>query len=136
LAVRAGRATGNETVDAVESGVLTYSELVGDLSAAIGLGCSLVPVARWLGLKASKILGACVRDVSLPDEEIGALRDVLLVGRETNASTRPIEVPKTPDPALLRNPLSEWLCRGGGDLGTTYANEMERRTASLVTATD
>jgi NADH dehydrogenase len=122
LALRAGAATGSETVHAVGSEAWPYRELVKAIAKAIGVRRLLVPVPTWFGMLAARVLGFALRDVLLTREEIEALMDNLLVPDKS------VEI--GPNDAVQIS-LGKWMTENAETLGRKYANELARRDRRL-----
>ena len=121
LAVRAGRAKGNEIVQAVGSEVWSYRDLLGALAKAMGLRRWITSVPTSVGLLASACIGKLQGDVTLTQEEVGALMDGLL------AVDSPGSLAERAKDGALQNPLGQWMRANANSLGQTYANELGRR---------
>ena len=118
LAVREGGlaaeplAQPSSVIDAIGPETLTYRELVTAIGTAIGHPRRLLSVPRPVGRVFSETLGLALRDVVITDEEIGALMDGLLATDSEPAGT---------------TRLTEWLPAHADELGSHYANELNRR---------
>jgi len=111
LAVEQGEGRTDLTLDAVGPETLGFEELVRLVRGAVGSRARVIPVPPWLLLAASRALRPVVGDVVLTADEIAGLRANLLVSKgPVTGSTR----------------FTEWLGRHAGDLGRTWACELER----------
>ena len=111
LCVAAASSDDGAVVDAVGPETFTFLELVTAIGEAVGSCARLVhvppaviPVLAWL-------VGVVVRDVALTDEELRGMMAGLVT---------------TDGPTTGRVALTEWLAAYGPQLGTHYANELER----------
>ncbi len=112
LAVERGRASGDETIDAVGPESFTYHELVRTLGEIIGKRRPIVSVPPWLGYAAGWLLGKIKGDVLITREEIGGLMaDLLYTGSPPRGRTR----------------LTAWASKHADSLGRHYASELARR---------
>ncbi len=111
LCVELGGQAGNVTVDAVGPDAPTFREMVTAIRAATGSRSRLAPVPGWLIPPAAAVLGAALRDVLLTAEEYHAMA----AGLATS------DAPTTGPVSLM-----DWIARHGGELGRTYANELDR----------
>lgn len=112
LAIREADEDGQRTRDAVGPESFPYRELVERIAAAVGVRRPLVRVSPGVGHALSRVLGACLRDVLLTREEIGALMDGLL---------------DTAGPATTPGRFTDWLGEHADEFGRRYANEVQRR---------
>jgi uncharacterized protein YbjT (DUF2867 family) len=112
LAVREGSAEGNRTIDAIGPETFTYTELIEELSRAMGVRRPIVPVPPWFGYAAGAALGAVLGDVVITREEIEGLMQGLLA---------------TSSPPVGRIKLSDWARDNASTLGRHYASELGRR---------
>jgi len=112
LAVREGSAEGNRTIDAIGPETFTYTELIEELSRAMGVRRPIVPVPPWFGYAAGAALGAVLGDVVITREEIEGLMQGLLA---------------TSSPPVGRIKLSDWARDNASTLGRRYASELGRR---------
>jgi NADH dehydrogenase len=111
LAVRAGRTTATETIDAVGPERPAFLDLVRTIRAAVGSHSRIVRVPGSLVPPAARLLGLALRDTLLTADEYGGMADGL-------ADT---EGPATGDTAL-----SQWITEHESTLGRVYANELTR----------
>jgi uncharacterized protein YbjT (DUF2867 family) len=111
LCAELGGRTDNVTVDAVGPDAPTFRELVTAIRSATGSRSLLVPAPGWLIPPLAAALGAALRDVLLTTEEYRAMAD----GLATSDS-----------PSTGQASLMDWIAAHGGELGRTYANELDR----------
>jgi len=111
LAVSLGRASGNQTVDAVGPESVTFRDMVAAIRSAVGSRSLLVPAPGWLIPPMSAVLGGVLHDVLLTTEEYQAMAAGLA---DSSA------------PATGQTSLTDWIARHGDSLGRAYANELER----------
>jgi uncharacterized protein YbjT (DUF2867 family) len=111
LLVELGARADNVTVDAVGPDAPTFREMVSAIRAAVGSRSLLVPAPGWLIPPLATVLGAALRDVLLTQEEYAAMAEGLA---DSSA------------PSTGQASLMDWIARHGGDLGRTYANELDR----------
>lgn len=112
LAVQQGQRRQNVTINAIGPETFTYRGLVEQLGEIIGRRRPIVPVARWLGLATSRVLGFFLRDVVITAEEIdGLMSDLLYVDAPPAGRTR----------------LTDWARQHADQLGRRYASELARR---------
>jgi uncharacterized protein YbjT (DUF2867 family) len=114
IAVRAGLADEDVTVDAVGPETLRYRDLVQCVADAVGVCTPIVPMPPWVVAAAAGVLGAVVRDVVLTRAEIDGLMAGLLV---------------SDGPTTGSTVFTEWVAANGATLGRTYANELRRHYA-------
>lgn len=111
MAVAAGNAVENQTLDAVGPEIFTFEELVKTIAAGINRPARVVHVPPGVMLLAARGLSVFLNDVLLTHEEIVGLMDNLLVSdRPPGGRTR----------------LTEWISANAGTLGAQYANELQR----------
>jgi NADH dehydrogenase len=111
IAVEAGGASGNLTVDAVGPETFRFDELVRLIAATVGSRARLMKSPPWLALLAARALGVALSDVVLTRDEVEGLMAGLLVSdRPPTGQTR----------------LSDWLEANRATLGQRYANEIRR----------
>lgn len=112
LAVEAGRASGNRTVDAIGPETFTYRELVRAIGQIIGKPRPILSVPPALGYAAGWVVGKLVGDQFITRDEIeGLMRDLLCTKSPPAAPTR----------------LTDWARQHAAELGTEYASELARR---------
>jgi NADH dehydrogenase len=114
IAVEAGHAPGNMTLDAVGPEVFSFEELVRCLAKAVRSRAMILKAPPWLGLAAARALGVVFRDVVLTRDELdGLMADLLVSHSAATGSTS----------------LSRWLTENGEALGQHYASEVSRHYA-------
>ncbi len=111
LAVEQGSSRTNVTMDAVGPEAFGFDELVLMVRRAVGARARVTPVPRWLLLLASRLLRPVVGDVVLTGDEVEGLCANLLVSS---------------GPATGSTKFSEWLSQHAGELGVTWASELDR----------
>ena len=111
LAVRAGRTTATETIDAVGPERPAFLDLVRTIRTAVGSHSRIVRVPGSLVPPAAWLLGLALHDTLLTADEYCGMADGL-------ADT---EGPATGDTAL-----SQWITEHESTLGRVYANELTR----------
>jgi NADH dehydrogenase len=111
IAVGAGQATTDMTVDAAGPDVLTFNEFVALLARAVGSRAGLLHLPAELALAASRVLGVLVRDVMLTRDEVGELTGSLLVSERPPAGT---------------THLAAWAQANADGLGRNYRSELDR----------
>ena len=101
------------TADAAGPETLTFNEMIALTKKATESRASVVHTPPGAMLLIARAMGAMLRDVVLTRDEIGGLRDGLLVSR---------------GPVTGETALSEWLERPETrrSLGTRYASELDR----------
>jgi uncharacterized protein YbjT (DUF2867 family) len=112
LAVRAGRETGNRTIDATGPETFTYRGLVEAVGQAIGRPRRILSVSPATGLAMAWVLGRLTGDVMLTREEIGGLMADLLA---------------TDSPPAGWTRLTDWARARADTLGRRYRSELARR---------
>jgi NADH dehydrogenase len=111
IAVWAGRQADNVTVDAAGPEIMTFAELVDQVSIAVGRRPRLSYMAPSTFILAGRAIGLLTRDVVLTPEEVEGLMDELLVSAE---------------PPRGRDRLDDWLLTNAATLGLKYASELSR----------
>jgi NADH dehydrogenase len=112
LAVRWGEARDNGVINAIGPETFTYKELVQTIGSLIGAPRPIVSIPPWLGLWASKLIGALVGDVLITRDEIaGLMAGLLCVDTPATGSTR----------------LTSWIEGHAQTLGRVYTSELARR---------
>jgi NADH dehydrogenase len=111
IMVEAGQRTDKGTFDAAGPDVLSFSELVHLIHAAVGSQAAIVHVPPELALVAARALGAVLGDVLLTRDEIVGLMAGLLESFE---------------PPRGEISLRAWIREHAGRLGTRYASEVGR----------
>jgi NADH dehydrogenase len=112
LAVREGKEETNAIIDAIGPETFSYRELVKEIGRNIGKPRPVIPVPPNLGLLASNVIGAVLRDRLVTREEIkGLMAELLYVD----------------SPPVGKTSLTGWVAENAAWLGTRYFNEIERR---------
>jgi NADH dehydrogenase len=111
LCVAHGAERRNVVLDAVGPERPTFLELVTAVRTAVGSRARIVRVPGAAVPLLSQVVGWALHDVLLTRDEYRAMSDGLA---------------DTDGPATGTTRLSEWLDGHGGDLGLSYANELER----------
>lgn len=111
LCARLGRQPGDTLVDAVGPERPTFRQLVELIGEAVGCPARLVAVPNLAVPVLAAAVGLAVSDVVLTRDEHEALAAGLA---------------DTSGPATAPTRVSEWLAAHGQDLGTVYANEIDR----------
>lgn len=111
IAVEAGDADDDVTVDAAGPETFAYEELVRAIGAAIGRPRRLVHARPRVALALAAAIGALRRDVLLTRDELAGLEASLLVSSE---------------PPRGRESFLDWLAASGPGLGRRYVSELER----------
>lgn len=113
LAVKEAAEKGNRTLEAIGPETFSYRELVETIGRIIGKERPTFAMPPALGWMAGKVLGACLRDVTITWEEVGGLMANLLHVDAPPAGT---------------TKLTEWAKDHADTLGRKYANELKRRS--------
>jgi NADH dehydrogenase len=116
IAVTAGLADDNVTVDAAGPDILSFEALVRRLRQAVGSGAVLLKTPPALALAGARVAGFIARDALLTREQLDDLRAELLVSRE---------------PARGTVRFTEWLPRQQAFLGLRYASAQTRHQPRL-----
>ena len=111
LAVRAGRSTQTEIIDAVGPERPTFGELVDFIKGVVDSRSQVVRVPGSFIPAAARLLGLALRDTLLTAEEYQAMADGLA---------------DTDGPATGDTALTEWITAHKDTLGRVYANELTR----------
>src|SRR5437667_1788018 len=101
----------NLTVDAAGPDIIYYSEMVESIAIAVGRHPRFVYMSPRNAVRAARILGRFVNDVTLNEPELQGLMEELLVSHERPRGTRR---------------LDNWLLSSAETLGKTYASELDR----------
>ncbi|HWG74021.1 MAG TPA: NAD(P)H-binding protein [Acidimicrobiales bacterium] len=110
LALEASTWPDDRVVDAVGPERPTFVDLVKQIRTSVASRARIISVPGPVLLGASKALGAALHDVVLTADEYRSMAEGLA---DSDA------------PATGTVALSEWLGTRGGNLGTTYANELD-----------
>ena len=112
LAVEQGAKRDNVIIDAIGPETFTYRELVKVVGKIIGKKRLVVSVPPAVGFLAGWILGKCVGDVMITQEEIkGLMADLLYVDSPPAGTTS----------------LTSWIREQADSLGRKYTSELGRR---------
>jgi uncharacterized protein YbjT (DUF2867 family) len=112
LAVRAGKAQGNEIINAIGPETFSYRELVQTIGQLIGVQRPIIAVPPEMGYWAGWAIGKVMNDVFITRAEIaGLMQDLLYVGTPPTGTTK----------------LTEWIIAHRDTLGRRYTSEMSRR---------
>ena len=111
LALAKAEEPSNSVTDAVGPERPTFTELVGEVRAAVGSRSRIVHAPRPFVLGCARGLGAVLGDVLLTPDEYGAMAAGLA---------------DTDGPATGSRTLSSWLAEHSSTLGRSYANELTR----------
>src|SRR5204862_5321733 len=103
--------TGDRIIDAVGPDRPTFVELVDAIRAAVGSRARVLHVPGSLLPPISSVLNLALRDVLLTRDEYRAMSDGLA---------------DTDGPATAPTAISQWLTEQATNLGTRYANELQR----------
>ncbi len=101
----------NVTVDAAGPEIIYYSEMVESIAIAVGRHPRFVHVSPRNTVRAARIIGRIVNDVTLNEPELEGLMQELLVSHEKPRGTRR---------------LDNWLLSSADVIGRHYASELER----------
>ncbi len=111
LAVTAGARSDNLVLDAVGPEISTFDELVYTIAAALGRRARRLHVPPWLALRAARVIGRLVGDVTLTRDELrGLMADLLVSAAPPTGTTR----------------FTAWLRANAADVGRHYASELQR----------
>jgi len=111
IATWAAAQGGNVTVDAAGPEIIYYSEMVESIAIAVGRHPRFVHVSPRNTVRAARIIGRIVNDVTLDEPELEGLMQELLVSHEKPRGTRR---------------LDNWLLSSADVIGRHYASELER----------
>jgi len=111
IATWAAAQGGNVTVDAAGPEIIYYSEMVESIAIAVGRHPRFVHVSPRNTVRAARIIGRIVNDVTLNEPELEGLMQELLVSHEKPRGTRR---------------LDNWLLSSADVIGRHYASELER----------
>jgi uncharacterized protein YbjT (DUF2867 family) len=111
IATWAAEQADNVTVDAAGPDIIYYSEMVESIAIAVGKHPRFIYMSPRNAVRAAKLIGWFVRDVTLNEPELQGLMQELLVSRERPRGTRR---------------LDNWLLSGAPTLGMNYASELDR----------
>ncbi len=111
IATWAAAQGGNVTVDAAGPEIIYYSEMVESIAIAVGRHPRFVHVSPRNTVRAARVIGRIVNDVTLNEPELEGLMQELLVSHEKPRGTRR---------------LDNWLLSSADVIGRHYASELER----------
>jgi NADH dehydrogenase len=111
IALDAGRATENLTMDAAGPETFAFKDLVRLIAGQIGRKVTLVNVPPELATLAARVLGMTLGDVLLTRDEVDGLMASLLVSEAAPAG---------------QMKFSSWLAANASKLGQRYASEVAR----------
>jgi uncharacterized protein YbjT (DUF2867 family) len=111
IATWAAEQVDNLTIDAAGPDVIYYSEMVESIAIAVGKHPRFVYLSPRNAVRAAKLIGRFVNDVTLNEPELQGLMQELLVSHERPRGTRR---------------LDNWLLASAPTLGMTYASELDR----------
>ncbi len=111
IALWAGKQAHNVTVDAAGPEIMTFAELVDQVSIAVGRRPRLSYMAPSTFILAGRAIGLLTRDVVLTRQEVEGLMDELLVSTE---------------PPRGKERFDDWLLTNAATLGLKYASELSR----------
>ncbi len=104
-------ARGGETTDAAGPETMTFRELVGSLSAAIGGKTRIVGAGTLLTTPLTQLAGALLRDVIVTRDELSGLsRSLLTSGEKPRGADR----------------FTDWVRSQAATLGQSYVSELKR----------
>jgi uncharacterized protein YbjT (DUF2867 family) len=99
------------TVDAAGPDVIYYSEMVESIAIAVHKHPRFLYVSPKNAVRAARLIGRIVNDVTLNEPELQGLMQELLVSQERPRGTRR---------------LDNWLLSSADTLGLNYASELDR----------
>src|SRR5438132_13304541 len=111
IATWAAEQVDNVTVDAAGPDIIYYSEMVESIAIAVGRHPRFVFLSPRNAVRAARLIGRLVNDVTLNEPELEGLMGELLVSRERPRGTRR---------------LDNWLLSNADLVGRKYASELER----------
>jgi uncharacterized protein YbjT (DUF2867 family) len=101
----------NVTLDAAGPDIIYYSEMVESIAIAVGKHPRFIYMSPRNTVRAAKLIGWSVKDVTLNEPELQGLMQELLVSHERPRGTRR---------------LDNWLLSSADTLGMDYASELDR----------
>jgi NADH dehydrogenase len=116
IAVEAGRAVENLTIDAVGPEAFAFGQLVRLIAKAVGSRSRVLNGPPWLALLAARALGLALGDVMLTRDELDGLMANLLISDR-------------PPTGHIR--FSEWIAANAATVGRRYASEIRRHYAAI-----
>jgi NADH dehydrogenase len=111
IATWAAEQVDNVTVDAAGPDIIYYSEMVESIAIAVGKHPRFVYISPRNAVRAARLIGRVVDDVTLNEPELQGLMQELLVSHEQPRGTRR---------------LDNWLLSSAETLGVNYASELDR----------
>ena len=111
IATWAARQVDNVTVDAAGPDVIYYSEMVESIAIAVGKHPRFLYVSPKNAVRAARLIGRVMNDVTLNEPELQGLMQELLLSRERPRGTRR---------------LDNWLLGSAATIGVNYASELDR----------
>ncbi len=111
IATWAAEQIDNVTVDAAGPDIIYYSEMVESIAIAVRKHPRFIYLTPRNAVRAAKLIGRLVNDVTLNEPELEGLMQELLVSHERPRGTRR---------------LDNWLLSSSDSLGVNYASELDR----------
>jgi NADH dehydrogenase len=111
IAVEAGEAAGNPSLDAAGPDRFAFGQFVRIVRSAVRSRSLVVPMPVPVALLAARAIGAVVRDVVLRRDEVTELQVGLMVSDQ---------------PPLGRIGFGEWVQEHSDELGRRWASELDR----------
>lgn len=111
IATWAAEQVDNVTVDAAGPDIVYYSEMVESIAIAVRRHPRFIYVSPRNLIRAARLIGRFVNDVTLNEPELQGLMEELLVSHERPRGTRR---------------LDNWLLSNADIVGKKYASELER----------
>ena len=116
IAVEAGGAAENLTIDAVGPETFGFGQLVRLMAKTLGSGARVRNGPPWLALLAARAMGLALGDVMLTRDELDGLMANLLVSH-------------SPPTGHIR--FSDWISANAATLGRRYASEIGRHYTAI-----
>jgi nucleoside-diphosphate-sugar epimerase len=111
IATWAAEQIDNVTVDAAGPDIIYYSEMVESIAIAVGKHPRFIYLSPRNAVRAAKLIGRLLNDVTLNEPELEGLMQELLVSHERPRGTRRFD---------------NWLLSSSDSLGADYASELDR----------
>ncbi len=111
IATWAAEQIDNVTVDAAGPDIIYYSEMVESIAIAVGKHPRFIYLSPRNAVRAAKLIGRLVNDVTLNEPELEGLMQELLVSHDRPRGTRR---------------LDNWLLSSADTIGMKYASELDR----------
>ena len=111
LAVRAGKASTNQVIDAVGPEIFSFNELLALVADSLGSRSLRVHLPAGLALQLSRVIGLLLGDVVLTQDEVDGLSAGLLVSQDAPTGW---------------TKLGDWLRKNRDVVGMHYASELKR----------